>query len=243
MIIRSINGTIIYHSKRKTLRQALEEGVERGIDFSGADLRRARLSGASLDGMRAAGASMWGADLTGTDIGLAELRGADMRCANLKDTCLAETDLAGADLTGAYFSRTLLAGAILDKVRLSCPSFWDTEWMAARSHMGAVFLCQGEREVMLSGTCAVINIRGARVVLADKTCIWNGTAHAHGAMHKLPAHVSGSLQVVQARLAKTIASGNSQNATNPDPKNCKMAAPFYRSLMILRQKLSHSQNL
>ena len=79
--IKHWNGTVLYESKKSTVRDALVEAVAKGAILSGAIL---------------SGAVLRDADLRG-----AILRGAILRDADLSDAILRDADLRDADLSGA----------------------------------------------------------------------------------------------------------------------------------------------
>lgn len=103
------------------------------VDFTDADLYRARLKDASLRNailVRAQfretffeGAVLAGADCEGANFKLADLSGADLSKANLRKTRFEESDLRNVDFTGATLSGTRfygskVAGATLVDTRL-----------------------------------------------------------------------------------------------------------------------------
>lgn len=213
MIIKSISGKTIYISHLKSLRASLEEGVAKGVDFSFADLRKARLTGASLDGLVAVGATLWGADLDNADIGLADLRKADLRCASLKDTCLAETDLSGADLRGAYFSDTVLEQAVLDRCRISCPSFWRQDIAGAKSLAGALFSHRGEEEMEIDCGRWLLDSGGQSFVMNGDVLLWRGKLYRGG----LPPSARPAIRSLQLLLQRFL-DADFHNANKPIPK-------------------------
>lgn len=85
------NGKIIFKSKEKTTKKAIEIKVKKHADLKGADLRDADLRDADLRDADLGGANLWGANLGGANLGGANLAGADLGGANLW----------GADLVGA----------------------------------------------------------------------------------------------------------------------------------------------
>lgn len=222
MIIKSITGKKIYTSVQRTMRGALEEGVAKGVDFSFADLRQAKLYSASIDGIVAVGATFWGADLGGADIGLADLRKADMRCANLKDTCLAESDLGGANLCGAYFSGTIIEGAMLDKVRVSCPSFWELDIGVVRSIQNAVFSHRGEQDILIDPACWFLRGGDTPIVLNGGSCFWRGRLYRSC----LPPALKKAIGSLREALDKFEAAQYSQTAIESIPKRVDPVKPI-----------------
>lgn len=220
MLIKSLSGKTIYRSSCRTLRGTLEEGVAKGVDFSFADLRRANLRAASIDGIVAAGASFQAADLSGADIGLGDLRKADLRGVLLKDACLAETDLSGADLSGAYFSSTILEGAVLDRVRVSCPSVWDIDITAARSVRGCVYAYQGACDMPVRSDARILRVSGDRIVLNGAYCLWRDGVYGRSNA-ALPQKLENDLRAVQLDIGRLLMGHNSQNAKQPIPKSAK----------------------
>lgn len=195
------------------MRAALEEGVAKGVDFSFADLRKARLTRASLDGMVAVGATFWGADLDNADIGLADLRKTDLRCTSLKDTCLAETDLSGADMRGAYFSDTILEQAVLDRCRISCPSFWNVDIGCVKSLKAACFINRGEEEIEIHRGRWSLEQEGRHVVLNGKALLWHGRIYRDG----VPDTLRPAIETLHQTLGKFL-KHDFHNAKTPIPK-------------------------
>jgi len=212
MIIKSIYDKTIYQSNQRTIKAALEEGVQKNIDFSFADFRHAKLSNGNYDGLIARKASFWAADLDGADIGLADLRGADMRCASLKDSCLAETALSDADLKGAYFSRTIIDGAVLDRISVSCPSFWSLDLATAASFDGAVFSHLGEADMALENVPWIIDGPQPRLVIEGGKCLSGSELYTGG---KMPPTLERSLFHLKFTLEKLLCGNISHNAANP----------------------------
>jgi uncharacterized protein YjbI with pentapeptide repeats len=87
-----------------------------GADLSGAELNHADLTGANLRGVVAAGAAFCGANLSGATLDHAKLR------ANLS-----HASLEGASVCDANFSRAMLLGANLGRVKGSGTRFASTD--------------------------------------------------------------------------------------------------------------------
>jgi hypothetical protein len=92
-IKNSWTGDIIFQSTKTTWKEAVEEAVENGANFYGANLREANLYKANLSG----------ADLREANLYKANLRYANLHEANLSVADLREADLCRADLSGANF--------------------------------------------------------------------------------------------------------------------------------------------
>lgn len=182
MIIRSLSGKKIFETRHKRMRDTLEEAVKKGIDLSYADLRRYKFRNASLDGMIAAGASFWGADLSGSDIGYATLHGADFRGSLLKDVCFAHSNLTGANMLGSHFENTILQNTTMDRVRVSCPSFWNSDLQSIRSMIGFVFLHKGEEEFVMHAPPLIIRGIGYPLILQENICLWGDVLYRSGSM-------------------------------------------------------------
>ena len=97
MEVKGWDGRVLFVSKKKSVRRAVEEAVA-----SGADLTRADLAGAYLTGADLTGANLTRADLTRADLTGAYLTGADLTGA----------DLTGANLTGATGINPLLTSPL-----------------------------------------------------------------------------------------------------------------------------------
>ncbi len=215
MIIKSLSGHILYQSTLKTMRLALEECAERGIDLEGADLRRMKLSSCNLDGIKAQGASFWGSDLEGTDLGVADLYNADFRYTNLKDVCMAQSDLRGCDMRGAYFSRTIIEGANLENIQVSCPSFWDCDLSGATGLTGAVLYHLGETPVPLAEIPLIVRGLEKTLVFEGPYCFWGNMLYRGGDM---PPALERSLYTLKSKIDKILKSTHSRSANPPIPK-------------------------
>ena len=197
------------------MRLTLEECVEKGIDLAGADLRRMKLLSCNLDGIKARGASFWGSDLEGTDLGVAELQYTDFRCASLKDVCMAQSDLRGADMRGSYFSRTILEGASLENIKVSCPSFWDCDLSGAVSLKGAVFHHIGEYPVPIIEIPLMVRGLEKTLVFEGAHCFWGNTLYRGG---DIPPGLEHSLHMLKNTIDKILKSKASRPANFPIPK-------------------------
>ncbi len=180
MIIKSLSGKSILSTKYKTMRAALEYALDRKVDLSGGDFRKARLRGASLDGLIARGSSFWGADLSGADIGFACLEGADFRACDLSDTCFAQSNLTDADMKGASFSGTIFDGAILTGIQVSCPSFWGCRIQEAR-FQSISYIHKGESEVHIDRVPLMISGPLKNLVIFDRHILWGADLYAENA--------------------------------------------------------------
>jgi hypothetical protein len=119
MKIKRLDKTIIYESDRNSIRETVEEAVERELNLRGADLQGAGLWGTDLQGATLWGANLRDADLQGAtlwgaDLEDATLEGANLRDANLRDANLEGANLRGADLRDANLEGANLRGADLD---------------------------------------------------------------------------------------------------------------------------------
>ena len=107
-IKNSWTGDIIFQSTKTTWKEAVEEAVENGANFYGANLREANLYKANLSG----------ADLREANLYKANLRYANLHEANLSVADLREADLRRADLSGANFYGANLCEADLHEANL-----------------------------------------------------------------------------------------------------------------------------
>lgn len=223
MIIQSLSGKKIFETRHKRMRDTLEEAVCKGIDLSFADVRGHKLSGAALDGIIAAGASFWGADLSGTDIGYATLHAADFRCADVSDACFAHSNVTGANMTGAYFGGTILESAVMDRVRVSCPSFWSNDLQSMKSMIGLVYIHKGEEEFVVDKP---LIIRGMErpLVLQENLCLWGDILYRKG---PIPQGLNAILQDLNSTIEGIWQRNRRlQNAIRPNLKRDKYQGRF-----------------
>lgn len=190
--------------------------MEKGICLDRADLSRLRLENINLDGLRARGASFWGSDLENTDLGAADLRGTDLRCTNLKDVCLAQSNISGSDLRGAYFSRTIVEGAVLDEVKVSCPSFWGVDLRGVESFKGLVFQHLGEEDIEINTIPLVIHGLESTLVVAQTRCFFGNTCIPQGDMTQ---GLETSLQILRVRIDQILRQSPLPSA---NPSNLKI---------------------
>ena len=92
------NTSVVYESKKETVREMVVEAVSKDANLRDADLGNANLRGADLRDANLGGADLRGADLRDANLRDANLRGADLRGANLRDA-----NLGGADLFQTKF--------------------------------------------------------------------------------------------------------------------------------------------
>jgi len=104
VIKRWDNKKVIHQGNFKSVKECLEDGVKKNINFYKADLYEADLNGADLIG----------ADLIGANLYEADLNGADLEGANLYGAILRDVDLEGANLIGTNLINTDLINTCLD---------------------------------------------------------------------------------------------------------------------------------
>ena len=112
--IKRIDGTLIESVDVKTVIEAVEILVMKGVDLAEADLAEANLEGAKL-----AGAKLASADLNHARMSEADMSGADLSDANLDDAKLSfakliDAHLVGASMIGTYLYDADITGADID---------------------------------------------------------------------------------------------------------------------------------
>ncbi|GEM_PF-6967689 len=107
----SVNGVVIVWRKRD---RELRRRLRAGVNFDGADLRRAKLVDMDLRSKSFRGANAEFADLTEAD-----LRGSDLRGANLRGAYLTGAMLQGADLRDAVLRDAWLLATHLEDTQLA----------------------------------------------------------------------------------------------------------------------------
>ena len=101
--IKTLAGEVLFESEKTTLKEVLEEAVNRGAYLRGADLEGADLRDADLEGAYLRGADLGDADLRDANLGGANLVGADLGGADLRGASLEGANLRGADFYHAKF--------------------------------------------------------------------------------------------------------------------------------------------
>ena len=109
VIIKSLNGRIIYSCSKNNILEAIEEAITLGTSLKHANLSNQRLNGINLSGI----------DCSGADFSGSTLYGADLRRAHLPDTNFHGADLYGADLRNADISDSDLQHAKLYRAKLN----------------------------------------------------------------------------------------------------------------------------
>jgi len=99
--IMSRFGGVQYQSTKSTIREAVIEAREWGVDLSGADLHESDLSRTNLSGTNLSDADLSNADLSRADLSYANLRGTNLIGTNLREANLSRADLYRADLRDA----------------------------------------------------------------------------------------------------------------------------------------------
>ena len=101
--IKTLAGKVLFESEKTTLKEVLEEAVNRGAYLRGADLEGADLRDADLEGAYLRGADLGDADLRDAYLGDANLEGANLIGTNLRGANLEGANLKGADFYHAKF--------------------------------------------------------------------------------------------------------------------------------------------
>lgn len=132
MDILSATSEVIFASKHKDIRQALEEAVSNGANLTlaklvGAYCNQAALQGAKLCDANLTYAILRSSKLTDANLSGAKLYGADLTNAELSNVDLSHTDLyntnlSGATLRGANLKNAICNGTIFSDTDLSSVS-------------------------------------------------------------------------------------------------------------------------
>jgi uncharacterized protein YjbI with pentapeptide repeats len=139
--LRSIQtGKILFEAYAATLKDCAEQAIDRGINLSFADFRRADLSCAMLDGGRFDGADFTDANLSGANLSEASLRGAHFKNTALYNACLCLSDLSGCNFQGAGFGATDIHGALLKRAIFSTLSCFTLDFFGAGNMEGCAFI-------------------------------------------------------------------------------------------------------
>lgn len=218
MIIKNMEGAILFEGRHRSIRAALEHCARHDICLLGANLRRARLNHAALDGLNAPGACLWGALLAGADLCGANLRGADLRGANLQEACLVEADLREADMRGAWLGSTLLGNTDLRDSLQSCPALWRCDLSSAKCS-GMTFLPMGEAAArFMRIPIAVSGFANMPIIFGEDFCLWRNRRYDAG---RLPKDLRRALQSLCAMTSSML--GDPHAATYPkDNSQCQL---------------------
>jgi hypothetical protein len=119
---------IIHEGDFATIKDCVEDAVQKGIRLAHANLENANLGGANLENANLTYANLAGANLTNAnlrranlacaDLENANLAGTNLYCANLRDTNLADANLENACLYGANLRDANLVFANLKNANL-----------------------------------------------------------------------------------------------------------------------------
>ena len=105
------NGEVIHSGDFSSVKECLEDGIRKEIDFwranmCGANMRDADMRGANMCDANMRGANMRGANMRGADMCDANMCGADMRGANMRDADMRGANMCDADMRGAVGSNS-----------------------------------------------------------------------------------------------------------------------------------------
>lgn len=109
----------------------LPEKEQKGFDFSGSLLNRAKLSKANLSQAKLSQAKLSRADLSRTDLSRTDLSQANLSQTNLLGANLSEANLSLAILKGARLSGARLSGANLSQANLSLAQLFSSNLSGA----------------------------------------------------------------------------------------------------------------
>jgi uncharacterized protein YjbI with pentapeptide repeats len=93
-----LTGKVIFKAKVKTIKEAVELAIKKGINLSFADLSSANLSSANLSFANLSSANLSFANLNSADLHFANLNSADLHFANLSSADLSFANLNSANL-------------------------------------------------------------------------------------------------------------------------------------------------
>ncbi len=122
------NEDVIHTIKGYNIKECLEDGIKKGINFHHASLNYASLNHASLNGALLNHASLNHASLNYASLNGASLNGALLNGASLNDTSLNYASLNYASLNSASLNSALLNGASLNYARYSISTILKIWW-------------------------------------------------------------------------------------------------------------------
>ena len=131
--------TTLFETTAHSAREALEKGVQDGIDFSGADLTHKDLSNANLDDGLFAHADFSYSNLSGANLSEAQLGHARFHHTSLYNCCLSYSYLADTDFSDADFGATDIHGATLDRAKFNSLSCFSLPFIQSASMRDCVF--------------------------------------------------------------------------------------------------------
>lgn len=111
--IKTITNTTLFESNVDTLKEAIQNALNKGICLDNVDL-----SNQDLEGVQMAGASLQGANLEGANLAFSNMAGS-----NLSGTNVRKATFNGANLQGAYFKDSDLHGANFSNSNLNNVDF------------------------------------------------------------------------------------------------------------------------
>ena len=112
-------GDIIHSGNFKNIKECLEDGVAKNVNFHNAKLNYAKLNGAKLNHAKLNYAKLNGAELNYAKLNGAELNGAELHHAELNGAELNGAELHHAELNGAELNYAKLNGADLNGADLN----------------------------------------------------------------------------------------------------------------------------
>ena len=119
-ILNRYSKEVIYENKEiSTMKELVEEAVEKGISLEFTNLSGSSLYGSDLSGTDLSGSDLYGSDLSGTNLINAKLSGSDLSGTDLSGSDLSGSDLYGVDLSGSSLYGSDLSGTNLINAKLS----------------------------------------------------------------------------------------------------------------------------
>ena len=135
------SGATICEFDVATIKEAVEQAIQKKINLRGSDLRGSDLSYSNLSGSNLGGSNLSYSNLSGSNLGGSNLRGSDLSGSNLGGGNLSGSDLGGSNLSGSnidgekitknplsitgLYYRCLITDGYM---RLGCKRYTHAEW-------------------------------------------------------------------------------------------------------------------
>lgn len=168
-------GAPLFGGTFETVKDCLEEAVEKGLSLSGADLRFQNLGHANLDDAHLDHADFTGSNLIGANLSEARLNHAKFIGCSLESACLAFSTLDHADFSDCRFGGTYIDGAKLDGALFSTPSCFHLEFIGCESMRGCRYRDEFHSEcafsnppLLLHGLRQSIAVLGSQVIIGSQ---------------------------------------------------------------------------
>lgn len=187
--LKNHDDQILFQSTQNSVKEALYEALQAGVDLEGLNLSYADLSFANLDDALFENVSFVGANLMGTNLSECHMNRVDFSHANLVGACFAYAKIHKSDFWDTEFGRTDFACAHVTACRFSGPGVFDIDYQSFENH-SLSYIYDFERHLKMPISNAAVHIKQSR----NKFLITDGMVCINGQIFRTKKHHNQSLQ-------------------------------------------------